>query len=126
MNSELEAAERAEFIQSVKALLIPSSLFVACVMMAAGFFLICNHEPLGWIFAAISLTTVVAALTGFIRFQNKYRARGILKDGTDAEVIVDDCSQTATIPDAVVEDPDILDFSPPVDTDVSLSSTTGI
>lgn len=87
MNSEIEAAEKAEFIQSVKALLIPLSLFLACVIMAAGTFLIYNHEPLGWVFAATSTIIIIAAITAFVRFQNKHRARGILKHGTDPEII---------------------------------------
>lgn len=86
MNSEIEAAEKAEFIQSVKALLIPLSLFLACVIMAAGTFLIYNREPLGWVFAATSTLIIIAAITAFIRFQNKHRARGILKHGIEAEV----------------------------------------
>ena len=87
MKNEIEAAERAEFIQSVKALFIPSSLFVACLLMAAGTFLIYNHEPLGWAFAAMSGITIVTAFTALIRFQNKLRAKGVLKSGLkDSEV----------------------------------------
>ncbi len=125
MNSELEAAERAEFIQSVKALLIPSSLFVACVIMAAGAFLIYNHEPLGWVFAAISLTTVITAMVGFVRFQNKYRARGILTHGTEPEHIVEDSPTAGASNEAAAGEPELLDFNPPVDTDVSLSQSKG-
>jgi hypothetical protein len=90
MNSEIEAAEKAEFIQSVKALLIPLCLFLACVIMAAGTFLIYNREPLGWAFAALSTLIIIASIVAFIRFQNKHRARGILKHGTDPEIIADD------------------------------------
>lgn len=79
--SELEAAERAEFIQSVKSLLIPLCLFLACVIMAAGTFLIYNHEPLGWAFALLSASIIVTCMIAFIRFQNTHRARGILKHG---------------------------------------------
>ena len=89
MNSEIEAAEKAEFIQSVKALLIPLSLFLACVIMAAGTFLIYNREPLGWALAATSTLIIIVAITAFVRFQNKHRARGILKHGTDPEIISD-------------------------------------
>jgi hypothetical protein len=106
MNSEIEAAEKAEFIQSVKALLIPLSLFLACVIMAAGTFLIYNHEPLGWAFAALSTVIIIAAIVAFIRFQNKHRARGILKHGTEAEVVSEEVIQpdldAAAEPDAEV------------------------
>lgn len=90
MNSEIEAAEKAEFIQSVKSLLIPLCLFLACVIMAAGTFLIYNHEPLGWAFAALATFIIIASMVAFIRFQNKHRARGILKHGIDAETVADE------------------------------------
>ncbi len=90
MNSEIEAAEKAEFIQSVKSLLIPLCLFLACVIMAAGTFLIYNHEPLGWLFAGLATLIIIASMIAFIRFQNKHRARGILKHGTDPEIIDDE------------------------------------
>ena len=90
MNSEIEAAEKAEFIQSVKSLLIPLCLFLACVIMAAGTFLIYNREPLGWAFAALATFIIIASMVAFIRFQNKHRARGVLKHGTEAEVIEDE------------------------------------
>ncbi|CAN5327905.1 hypothetical protein BH10CYA1_BH10CYA1_30110 [soil metagenome] len=90
MNSEIEAAEKAEFIQSVKSLLIPLCLFLACVIMAAGTFLIYNHEPLGWAFAALATFIIIASMVAFVRFQNKHRARGILKHDTDPEIIDDE------------------------------------
>jgi hypothetical protein len=73
-------AEKAEFIQSVKALYIPFSLFLACVIMAAGTFLIYNQEPLGWIFVAVAGTTMLTAFVALIRFQNKLRAKGIMPE----------------------------------------------
>ncbi len=107
MNSEIEAAEKAEFIQSVKALLIPLSLFLACVIMAAGTFLIYNQEPLGWAFAALSTVIIIVAIVAFIRFQNKHRARGILKHGTEAEVVSEEGIQpdldAAAVAEAVAE-----------------------
>ena len=78
MNQQQIDAERAELIQAVKALLIPASLFLACIIMAAGIFLVYNHEALGYAFVAVSLTIVICAFIAFIRFQNKYRAKGIL------------------------------------------------
>ncbi|HEY9775808.1 MAG TPA: hypothetical protein V6C81_18750 [Planktothrix sp.] len=88
MNKEAQEAEKAEFIQSVKALLIPLSLFLACVIMAAGTFLIYNGESCGWGFVAVAGTTVIIAFVALIRFQNKYRARGIIKAEPDDEVVV--------------------------------------
>lgn len=87
--SEIERAERAEVIQSVKALLIPFSLFLACVIMAAGVFLIYNNEPIGWAFAFVSVLTVLAAMIAFIRFQNKYRARGVMPPQIAEEGIIE-------------------------------------
>jgi hypothetical protein len=122
MNSEIEAAEKAEFIQSVKALLIPLCLFLACVIMAAGTFLIYNREPLGWAFAALSTLIIIASIVAFVRFQNKHRARGILKHGTDAEVLVaDETSETAIAtnaeaeasdPQAGVDTSNVVEFKP--------------
>jgi hypothetical protein len=71
-------AEKAEFIQSVKALYIPFSLFLACVIMAAGSFLVYNQEPLGWYFIAVAGVTMISAFVALIRFQNKLRAKGIM------------------------------------------------
>lgn len=67
---------RAELIQSVKALLIPLSLFLATLASAAGTFLIYNGYSLGWAFVLLAAATIVAALTAFVRFQNKLRVKG--------------------------------------------------
>ena len=83
MSKETLAAEKAEFIQSVQALFIPLGLFLACVIMAAGTFLIYNNEPVGWVLAGISGTTVIAAFIALIRFQNKYRAKGIIRSNIE-------------------------------------------
>ena len=83
MSKETIAAEKAEFIQSVKALFIPLSLFLSCVIMAAGTFLIYNNEPVGWVLAGISGTTVIVAFIALIRFQNKYRAKGIIRSNIE-------------------------------------------
>lgn len=92
--SEIEAAERAEFIQSVKALLIPSSLFLACVIMAGGVFLLSVHEPLGWAFVLVSVSTIIASMIGFVRFQNKYRAKGILPKHLQEDELVEPAAET--------------------------------
>jgi hypothetical protein len=78
------AAQKAESWQALKAFLIPVTLFLACVSAAAGMFLIYNNEPLGWVFALISTATIILDFIGLIRFQNKWRAQGILpKEDTD-------------------------------------------
>jgi hypothetical protein len=107
MNSEHEAAERAEFIQSVKALLIPVALFLAGVIMAAGTFLIYNSEPVGWMFCAVSVFMIIGSIVALIQFQNTYRARGILKHGLAAETIEND-----ELSPAEIDDPNIVDFRP--------------
>lgn len=68
--------ERAEFIQSLKAYLIPSSLFVACLIGAAGTFLIREGYQLGWAFIAVTGLIIVSAFWAFICFQNKHRYEG--------------------------------------------------
>ncbi|HEY9682694.1 MAG TPA: hypothetical protein V6C86_14030 [Oculatellaceae cyanobacterium] len=78
MKDERLEAEKAEFIQSVKALYIPFSLFLACVIMAAGVFLIYNLEPTGWAFVAVSGAIMASAFFALIRFQNRLRASGVL------------------------------------------------
>jgi hypothetical protein len=90
MNKEAQEAEKAEFIQSVKALMIPLSLFLSCVVMAAGTFLIYNGEPLGWIFAAVATATVIVSFVALIRFQNKFRARGVIRSNMEEDLLVFD------------------------------------
>jgi hypothetical protein len=89
MKDERLEAEKAEFIQSVKALYIPLSLFLACVIMAAGVFLIYNLEPTGWAFVAVSGAIMTSAFFALIRFQNRLRASGVLPSAAlDDEVFV--------------------------------------
>lgn len=76
----LAEAKKADSWQSAKALLIPFSLFLACVVSAAGTFLLYHEEPLGWAFLLVGGVTIVAAFVGLIRFQNQFRARGIIVD----------------------------------------------
>jgi hypothetical protein len=81
MNDPIVAeAKKADSWQSAKALLIPFSLFLACVISAAGTFLVYYQEPLGWAFLLVGGATIVAAFVGLIRFQNQFRARGIVID----------------------------------------------
>jgi len=93
MKNDSFEAERAELIQSVKALFIPLSLFLACCIMAAGVFLIYNLEPCGWVFVGISATLMVTAFIALIRFQNKLRARGVLVPEEEAIVTQPVCAQ---------------------------------
>ena len=74
-------AEKAEIIQSVKAFLIPSSLFIATVIMSAGTFLIYNGYTLGWAFVGVSATVITIAFVAFVHFQNKLRAGGKISTG---------------------------------------------
>jgi hypothetical protein len=81
----LREAKKADSWQSAKALLIPFSLFVACVVCAAGTFLVYHEEPLGYVFLTFGGVTIVAAFVGLIRFQNQYRARGIMGDSPKSD-----------------------------------------
>ena len=71
--------EKAEFIQSLKAFLIPSSLFIATLISAAGSFLVYSGYSLGWIFLFTSGSIMTFAFVAFIRFQNKLRLQGHFK-----------------------------------------------
>jgi hypothetical protein len=75
--------------------------------MAAGTFLIYNNEPVGWVFVAISSAMCITGIVWLIRFQNKFRARGILKHGTAAEVIEEE----------IDVEQNLVDFRPPADSE---------
>ena len=74
----MEEAEKAEFWQSVKALYIPFSLFIATCIFAAGAFLVYYDEPAGWGFIATTGVIAISAFVALFRFQNKHRAKGII------------------------------------------------
>jgi hypothetical protein len=83
-NGNLKAeVDRAEMWQSVKALLIPLSLFLACIIAAAGIFLVYNKEQLGIPLIVVATTVIILDFIGLIRFQNKFRARGMMPDKKD-------------------------------------------
>lgn len=82
--SEREKVEKAELIQSVKALFIPLSLFLSCVIFSAGTFLLYNGEPFGWVFITITALMAVAAIFALVRFQNPYRAKGVITKADDS------------------------------------------
>ena len=73
MNNEIE---RAEFNQSLKAFLIPASLFIATLTSACGAFLVFTGYAFGWLFLCVSGAVITIALAAFARFQNKLRAAG--------------------------------------------------
>lgn len=68
--------DRAEYVQAIRAFLIPSSLFVACLLGAAGTFCLVNGEQLGWALIVGMVATIAWAFHAFINFQNKVRQRG--------------------------------------------------
>jgi membrane protein YdbS with pleckstrin-like domain len=86
MKDPIREAAQAETWQSVKALLIPLSLFVACLLSAAGTFLVYNGESAGWMFLAVAAVVIVLAFVGLIRFQNSYRVKGVLFNKPPKEV----------------------------------------
>lgn len=78
MSKELIDAEKAAFFQAVKALYIPLSLFLACVISAAGVFLVYSGESLGWCFVGAAALVIVSAFVALIKFQNQYRVKGLV------------------------------------------------
>lgn len=88
MKNEAWEAEKAELIQSIKALYIPFSLFIACVILAGGVFLVNQNEPIGWGFLLVAATIALSAFIALFRFQNKQRAKGIIPIEPDE---FDDC-----------------------------------
>ena len=70
------------------AYLIPSSLFIACLIMAAGTFLLYNKLTAGWAFIAASLIVMALSFTAFFRFQNKLRASGHFGNADKQETVM--------------------------------------
>ena len=68
--------ERAERTQAWKAFLIPSTLFVACLLNAAGIYIMYTGSSVGIIFLGAGFTVIVGGLWAFITFQNAQRAKG--------------------------------------------------
>jgi hypothetical protein len=73
-----EQAEKAELMQSIKALYIPFSLFIATCIFAAGAFMVYYDEPAGYGFIAVTAVIAVSAFICLFKFQNPYRAKGIV------------------------------------------------
>lgn len=82
----IEEAEKAEFWQSVSALYIPFSLFVACCIFAAGCFMVYHDEPAGWAFIATTAVVAASAFIALFRFQNKHRAKGIIPNRSPEQI----------------------------------------
>lgn len=76
--------DKAEYKQALRAFLIPSSLFVACLLGAAGVYMIREGEGFGWGFVAASFSIIIWAFVAFVTFQNKLRAQGLMKDQYDS------------------------------------------
>lgn len=79
----MNEVDKAELIQGLKAFLIPTSLFISCLLGAAGIFLIREGYGVGWGFIAATVTIMVAAFVAFINFQNKLRYEGKMVDPYD-------------------------------------------
>jgi hypothetical protein len=77
--------EKAELIQSVKALMIPLSLFLATIITSAGGFLVYSGYSLGYGFVGVGLTMLTAAFVAAIKFQNKLRAKGKFRRVVDRD-----------------------------------------
>lgn len=80
-------ADKAELIQSIRAYYIPSSLFIATLINAAGIFLVYNGYSLGFGLLALGVTVIASAITFFVRFQNKLRVSGQIARAEDGRVL---------------------------------------
>ena len=74
--SHMNEIERAERIQAWKAFLIPSTLFVACLLNAAGIYILYSGNTLGIVFLLLGFSVIIGGLFAFVTFQNSHRARG--------------------------------------------------
>lgn len=102
--------ERAELIQSLKAYLIPTSLFIACLIGAAGTFLVREGYQVGWAFIGVTVITIIAAMWAFVRFQNKHRYEGRFVD--EDKVTMSNKVQSNTADPAVANVTDETNFAP--------------
>lgn len=80
----MDEIDRAEFNQALKAYLIPAGGFVACLLGAAGVFLIREGYGIGWLFVASSAALIVTVSVFMLTFHNKLRASGLMKDPHDS------------------------------------------
>jgi hypothetical protein len=70
----MNARDKAERNQAIKAFAIPSGLFVACLFNAAGIYIIYTGSAVGFAFLAIGFSVIAAGLFMFITFENKARS----------------------------------------------------
>lgn len=112
--------ERAELIQSLKAYLIPTSLFIACLIGAAGTFLVREGYQVGWAFIGVTAVTIVAAMWAFIRFQNKHRYEGRFIDDDKPAMVNRVQSNTAS---SVETTTDATNFAPDPATSENMNHT---
>ncbi len=96
----MNEVDKAELIQGLKAFLIPTCLFISCLLGAAGIFLIREGYGVGWGFIAATVTIMVASFAAFINFQNKLRYEGKMVDPYDE-----------LIPEAEASEPSALEQS---------------
>ncbi len=82
-DEEYKTIAKAELVQGVKALYIPLSAFLACVIMAGGVYLIINGEAFGYFMFALAIVIIISAVFAFLTFQNKLRADGGILDKED-------------------------------------------
>lgn len=85
--------DRAERLQAWKAFLIPSSLFVACLLNAAGIYILYAGSAAGVVFLGLGFLVMISGLVGFVTFQNKKRAKGQWKRISDP--VIDDEAEEA-------------------------------
>lgn len=80
----MDEIDKAEMAQAVKAYVIPAGGFVACLLGAAGAFLIREGYALGWLFIGASAALIVTVSVCMLTFHNKLRASGLMKDPHDS------------------------------------------
>jgi len=68
--------EKAERIQAWKAFLIPTGLFVACLLNAAGIYILYSGNAIGMVFLGLGFAIIIGGIFAFITFQNEHRAQG--------------------------------------------------
>lgn len=81
----MNQVDKAERNQALKAFLIPSGLFVACLFNAAGIYIVYTGNAVGMAFLAVGFGIIVAGLFAFITFQNQERARGRRPESNEPE-----------------------------------------
>jgi hypothetical protein len=81
----MNEVDKAERTQALKAFLIPSGLFVACLFNAAGIFIIYNGNAIGMAFLGVGMLVIIAGLFAFVTFENKQRSKGRRAENNEPE-----------------------------------------